>query len=69
MLVGDFEEGTIGHDNFGDVAFKTSTTCGAEMMTWLSTAAREYQSSRRPALYSAPLPKGLSEKLTDSDKN
>jgi len=69
MLVGDFEEGTVGHDNFGDVAFKTSTTCGAEMMTWLSTAAREYQSSRRPALYSAPLPKGLSEKLTDSDKN
>lgn len=27
MLVGDFENGEIGHDLYGDVGFKNSTTC------------------------------------------
>lgn len=71
MLVGDYEKGIAGQeDNFGDIAFKTSTTCGADMMTWLSTEARKYNSSRRPATFSGvPLPDGVSQKLQDSDKN
>ena len=48
MLVGDFEKGTVGHDNFGDISFSTSTTCGAEKLMWTSdnTLPREYHSDR-----------------------
>jgi hypothetical protein len=27
MIVGDLEKGTVGADIYGDVGFKTSTTC------------------------------------------
>ena len=33
MLVGDFENGS---DPYGDIVFKTTTTCGAEALEWLS---------------------------------
>ena len=43
MIVGDLERGTVGSDIYGDVGFKTSTTCGATMLLWTSgTTAREY---------------------------
>ena len=43
MIVGDLERGTVGADIYGDVGFKTSTTCGATMLLWTSgTTAREY---------------------------
>lgn len=36
MLVGNLENGEVGEDIYGDVGFKTSTTCGADMMLWRS---------------------------------
>ena len=36
MIVGDLEKGTVGADVYGDVGFKTSTTCGASMLLWAS---------------------------------
>jgi len=36
MIVGDLERGTAGTDPYGDVGFKTSTTCGASMLVWTS---------------------------------
>ncbi len=36
MIVGDLEKGTVGSDIYGDVGFKTSTTCGASMLLWAS---------------------------------
>lgn len=36
MIVGDLEKGTVGADIYGDVGFKTSTTCGANMLLWAS---------------------------------
>jgi len=36
MIVGDLEKGTVGADAYGDVGFKTSTTCGASMLVWAS---------------------------------
>lgn len=39
-------------------------------MTWLSRDAREYDSSRRPATFSAiPYPKGIESKIQDANKN
>lgn len=59
----------VGHDGWGDIAFHTSTTCGAEMMTWYSREAREYDSSRRAATYDVPLPDAIKDKITDADNN
>lgn len=43
MIVGDLEKGTLGVDSYGDVGFKTSTTCGASMLLWTSgPASRDY---------------------------
>ncbi len=43
MIVGDLERGTVGADTYGDVGFKTSTTCGASMLLWTSgPGARDY---------------------------
>ena len=36
MIVGDLEKNTVGSDMYGDVGFKTSTTCGASMLLWSS---------------------------------
>lgn len=36
MVVGDLERNTVGADIYGDVGFKTSTTCGANMILWAS---------------------------------
>lgn len=71
MKVGDFEEGTAGHDPYGDILFHTSTTCGAESMQWLSTAARSYTShSGAPSIpASIPLPADLAAQLHDANNN
>jgi hypothetical protein len=43
MLVGDFEQGETGTDTYGDAGFKTSTTCGADMLLWRSgQVSRDY---------------------------
>jgi uncharacterized repeat protein (TIGR01451 family) len=43
MIVGNLEKGTTGVDVYGDVGFKTSTTCGASMLLWTSgPAPRDY---------------------------
>jgi hypothetical protein len=36
MIVDDLEKNTPGADIYGDVGFKTSTTCGASMLLWVS---------------------------------
>lgn len=36
MLVGDFESDESGRDPYGDVGFKSSNTCGADMILWRS---------------------------------
>ncbi len=43
MKVGKLEGDELGDDDYGDVGFNTKTTCGAEMILWRSTAAREYE--------------------------
>ncbi len=68
MTVGKLEGGEVGDDVYGDVGFKTSTTCGAEMILWRSTAVREYVRGTR-SFTAAELPDGVSEKLIDADKN
>jgi hypothetical protein len=69
MVVGDLEKGTVGADIYGDVGFKTSTTCGAAMLLWSSgPGAREY--TRGTHEYgSTSLPDGLADRLADPDKN
>lgn len=43
MVVGDLEKNTVGSDIYGDVGFKTSTTCGASMLLWTSgPGSRDY---------------------------
>lgn len=37
MIVGDLERGRSSHDLYGDIAFRTSTTCGADRLEWLSS--------------------------------
>lgn len=69
MIVGNLEKGTLGDDEWGDVGFKTGTTCGAEMMLWTSTAVREYISSNRPQTYTVPFPQGIEAKIKDTDNN
>lgn len=68
MSVGKFEGGEVGDDIYGDVGFKTSTTCGAEMILWRSTAVREYVRGTR-SFTQAELPDGVSQKLIDTDNN
>lgn len=43
LLVGDYEKGEAGADPYGDVGFQSSTTCGADMILWRSTAVRSYE--------------------------
>ena len=57
-----------GDDLFGDVGFKTSTTCGAEMILWRSLAAREYQRGTR-TYTDADIPDAIKSRLIDADKN
>ncbi len=68
MIVGKLEGGEVGDDIYGDVGFKTSTTCGAEMILWRSTNTRSYVRGTR-SYTAAELPEGMSEKLLDADKN
>lgn len=68
LLVGDFEIGETGADAYGDVGFNTDTTCGADMLVWRSTAAREYERGTRT--FSDPiLGPDIAEKLQDADNN
>ncbi len=39
LLVGNYEQGETWSDIYGDVWFKTDTTCGADMMLWRSESA------------------------------
>ena len=57
-----------GDDLFGDVGFKTSTTCGAEMILWRSLAAREYQRGTR-TYTDVDIPDAIKSRLIDADKN
>lgn len=67
LLVGDFEIGETGHDVYGDVGFKNSTTCGADMLVWRSDVTlREY--ARGTRTFSAPeLPERLKDLVRDTD--
>lgn len=69
MIVGDLERGTIGADIYGDVGFRTSTTCGAEMLLWTSgPTAREYTRGTHE-FGSVSLPDGMTSRLTDTNNN
>lgn len=79
LLVGDFEKGTGEHDNYGDVSFRASMTCGTEMLQWLSTGPRDYSARSTPSSTAAPLPNSMSgvvngggnnplENMTDAEK-
>lgn len=70
MLVDDFEKATAGADDFGDVGFKTETTCGGNMLLYLSTAQREYIKTRNNReLFEPKLSDETQEKLKDENKN
>ena len=69
MVVGDLERGNPGADTYGDVGFKTSTTCGASMLLWTSgPGARDYTRGTHE-FGSASLPDGIASRLMDVDKN
>ncbi|MBC7503535.1 VCBS repeat-containing protein [Candidatus Gracilibacteria bacterium] len=69
MIVGDLERGTTGADIYGDVGFRTSTTCGAELLLWTSGPdAREYTRGTHN-FGSISLPDGIASRLTDADNN
>ena len=69
MIVGDLERGTVGADIYGDVGFKTSTTCGASMLLWTSgPGARDYTRGTHE-FGSASLPDGIAEQIIDVDRN
>ncbi len=69
MLVGDFEQGETGTDTYGDAGFKTSTTCGADMLLWRSgQVSRDYVKWTR-TFAQAQLPSHLASQFIDADKN
>jgi hypothetical protein len=69
MVVGDLERGTVGSDAYGDVGFRTSTTCGATMLLWTSgPLARDYTRGTHE-FGSVSLPDGLATRLADADSN
>lgn len=68
MLVGKFEAWETGDDTYGDIGFKTSTTCGADMILWRSLASREYLRWTR-SFGTAELPPELADRVADNDKN
>ncbi len=69
MIVDDLEKNTPGADIYGDVGFKTSTTCGASMLLWVSGPnSRDYNRTTHE-FGAADLPDGLASRLEDKDKN
>jgi FG-GAP-like repeat len=69
MIVGDLEQGMVGSDPYGDVGFKTSTTCGASMLLWLSWPNSRDYTKWTHEFGSANFPDGMSSRLTDSNKD
>lgn len=70
MQVWDFEKWLVWADNYGDVIFKTSITCWAEMMSWLSSGARDYISSKTaPSFAGIPYPDSIASEIADSNGN
>ncbi len=69
MIVGDLEKGTVGADIYGDVGFKTSTTCGASMLVWVSGPGIRDFIKWTHNFGSPNLPDGLEAKLIDSNNN
>jgi hypothetical protein len=69
MIVGNLEKGTTWADAYGDVGFKTSTTCGASMLLWTSgPASRDYTRGTHE-FWDTDLPDWLADRLVDADKN
>ncbi len=70
MLVDDFERSTPGADSYGDVAFKTDTTCGGDMLLYLSTAARSYtKTTNNQNIFEPEFPEGVQDALADANGN
>lgn len=69
MIVGDLEKGTVGADSYGDVGFKTSTTCGASMLLWSSGPGNRDFTKGTYNFGAANLPDGLAARLADNNNN
>jgi hypothetical protein len=67
LLVWKFEWWEMGDDAYGDVGFKNSTTCGADMLIWRSQST-PHQYVRWTRTFTAPvLPDELKKLTQDSD--
>lgn len=69
MIVGDLEKWTVGADSYGDVWFKTSTTCGASMLVWSSGPGNRDFTKWTYNFGAANLPDGLAARLADNNNN
>lgn len=69
MLVWDFEWGESGVDAYGDVWFKNSTTCWADMLLWRSgPGSRQYTKGSR-TFTAAEIPEGIASQIIDNNQN
>jgi hypothetical protein len=68
MIVDNLERWRTWDDPYGDVGFETSTTCGDDMILWVSGDARTYTRTTR-SFDEASLPDSIATKLIDTDKD
>ncbi|MBP9779728.1 hypothetical protein KBD33_03855 [Candidatus Gracilibacteria bacterium] len=66
LSVGLMEKGEAGNDDYGDIAFNGSTSCGADRLIWRSRSSREYDPRGTRSFTQPVIPPTLRSQIVDN---